>query len=193
MDIGAHTRDDVKTQGGDGHVKADWRDAAISQGAPGIAHKLQKRRGAWNRRLLTALRRKQPCRLRDLRFLDSRTVIGQTLCSSHPVFGVAEAASADRDGREEGDWRGGHGRGAQAGLAPESWSLCLQEGVSPRPMEANTPCRSGETEGSLGSWGRCRGRWSHQFSHGRITALPGGWRRPLWAEGQSWVGTHTLF
>lgn len=34
---------------------------------------------------------------------------------------------------------------------------------------------------------------SHQFSQGRRTALPGGWRRPPWAQGQSWEGTHTLF
>ena len=34
----------------------------------------------------------------------------------------------------------------------------------------------------MGPW---QGRQPHQFSHGRSTKLPGGWRYPPWVEGQS--------
>ena len=95
-------------------------------------------------------------------------------------------------------------RGAHAGLAPESWTLCLWEGLSHRRSEGReghrasmgqhpSPPTAEESRGSSGSRGHCRGRQPHQFSHGRSTALPGGWRRPPWAQGQSRVGMHMLF
>ena len=62
----------------------------------------------------------------------------------------------------------------------------MEAKIPPPPMQRRD-------RGSLGSQGHCRGRHPHQFSHGRSTALPGGWRRPPWVQGQSRVGTHMLF
>ena len=73
---------------------------------------------------------------------------------------------------------------AHTGLAAKSCTLCLSGGGISVAMEANTAPNPQveEKQRVLRVMGPLQGQQSHQFSHGRTTKLPEGWRHPPWVQ-----------
>lgn len=143
---------------------------------------------------LPALSRTSPAAPRDLRF--SRLQNPERINSVFKPHGGRRGGVVARPQQQR--WAGGRRLmgmtwvGHEGAWPWEAGRCSVGRGVSVAHGRSRLPATE---ERQRGPWGRgaIAGGGAHQFSHGRSTALPGGWRRPPWVQGQSWVGTHTLF